>query len=113
MKGGGTRERINRDVHTDDLERVQNERSAGLSRRVLFETEKRLAGKDGQFRWFLFRYNPVLNEAGDILRWFATATDTEDRKQAGDPVRNEAVALPAQIHRHSLVSAIGGSSHPP
>src|SRR5262249_45806394 len=48
------RERINRDVHPDDLERVQNERSAGLSRGMPFETEKRLLGKDGQFRWFSF-----------------------------------------------------------
>ncbi len=110
MKGGGTRERINRDVHPDDLERVQNERSAGLSRGVLFETEKRLVGKDGQFRWFLFRYNPVLNEAGDIVRWFATATDIEDRKQAEDRVRNEAVALREQIDRESMFEDIVGSS---
>jgi formate hydrogenlyase transcriptional activator len=110
MKGGGTRERTNRDVHPDDLERVQNERSAGLSRGVPFETEKRLLGKDGQFRWFLFRYNPVLNEAGDIVRWFATATDIEDRKQAEDRVRNEAVALREQIDRDSMFEDIVGSS---
>jgi formate hydrogenlyase transcriptional activator len=110
MKGGGTRERINRDVHPDDLERVQNERSAGLSRGVPFETEKRLLGKDGQFRWFLFRYNPVLNEAGDIVRWFATATDIEDRKQAEDRMRNEAVALREQIDRDSMFEDIVGSS---
>src|ERR1700741_60193 len=110
MKGGGTRERINRDVHPDDLERAQNERSAGLSRGVLFETEKRLLGKDGQFRWFLFRYNPLLNEAGDIVRWFATATDIEDRKQAEDRVRNEAVALREQIDRDSMFEDIVGSS---
>jgi len=110
MKGGGTRERINRDVHPDDLERVQNERSAGLSRGVPFETEKRLLGKDGEFRWFLFRYNPVLNEVGDIVRWFATATDIEDRKQAEDRVRNEAVALREQIDRDSMFEDIVGSS---
>ena len=110
MKGGGTRERIKRDVHPDDLERAQNERSAGLSRGVLFETEKRLVGKDGQFRWFLFRYNPVLNEAGDIVRWFATATDIEDRKQVEDRVRNEAVALREQIDRDSMFEDIVGSS---
>jgi len=110
MKGGGTRERINRDVHPDDLERVQNERRAGLSRGVPFETEKRLLGKDGQFRWFLFRYNPVLNEAGDIVRWFATATDVEDRKQAEDRVRNEAIALREQIDRDSMFEDIVGSS---
>jgi len=110
MKGGGTRERINRDVHPDDLERVQNERSAGLSKGVPFETEKRLLGKDGQFRWFLFRYNPVLNEAGEIVRWFATATDVEDRKQAEDRVRNEAIALREQIDRESMFEDIVGSS---
>jgi len=110
MKGCGTRERINRDVHPDDLERVQNERSVGLSSGVPFETEKRLLGKDGQFRWFLFRYNPVLNEAGDIVRWFATATDVEDRKQAEDRVRNEAIALREQIDRESMFEDIVGSS---
>lgn len=110
MKGGGTRERINRDVHPDDLERVQNERSAGLSRGVPFETEKRLLGKDGRFRWFLFRYNPVLNETGDIVRWFATATDVEDRKQAEDRMRNEAIALREQIDREWMFEEIVGSS---
>jgi len=110
MKGGGTRERINRDVHPDDLERVQNERSAGLSRGMPFETEKRLLGHDGHFRWFLFRYNPVLNEAGDVIRWFATATDIEDRKRAEDRMRNEAVALREQIDRESMFEDIVGSS---
>jgi PAS domain S-box-containing protein len=110
MKGGGTRERINRDVHPDDLERVQNERSAGLSRGMPFETEKRLLGNDGHFRWFLFRYNPVLNEAGDVIRWFATATDIEDRKRAEDRMRNEAVALREQIDRESMFEDIVGSS---
>jgi formate hydrogenlyase transcriptional activator len=110
MKAKGTRERINRDVHPDDLERVQSERSAGLSRGVPFETEKRLLGKDGQFRWFLFRYNPVLNEPGDIVRWYATATDIEDRKQAEDRMRNEAVALREDIVHSSMFEEIVGSS---
>ena len=75
-----------------------------------FATEKRLLGKDGQFRWFLFRYNPVLNEDRDIVRWFATATDIEDRKQAEDRMRNEAVALREQIDRDSMFEDIVGSS---
>src|SRR6201997_144367 len=110
MKGGGTGERINRDVHPDDLDRIQSERSAGLSRRMPFEMEKRLLGKDGHFRWFLFRYNPVLTESGDIVRWFATATDIEDRKQAEDRMRNEAVALREQINRDSMFEDIVGCS---
>jgi formate hydrogenlyase transcriptional activator len=110
MKGGGTQERFTRDVHPEDLERVQSERSAGLSRGIPFEMEKRLLGKDGGYRWFLFRYNPVLNESGDIVRWFATATDIEARKQAEDRMRNEAVALREQIDRDSMFEDIVGSS---
>ena len=110
MKGGGTRERINRDVHPDDLERVQNERYTGLSKGVPFEMEKRLLRKDGLFRWFLFRYNPVLDEAGEVIRWFATATDVEDRRQAEDRMRNETIALREQIDRDSMFEDIVASS---
>src|SRR5207245_8661791 len=64
MKGKGTRERINRDVHPDDLERGQGERSAGLSRGVPFETEKRLLRKDGPLCWFTVRYTPDIHKDG-------------------------------------------------
>ncbi len=110
MKSVGTRERIDRDVHPDDLDRVQHERRSGLSNGVPFEMEKRLLGKDAQFRWFLFRYNPVVDENGDVVRWFATATDIEERKQAEDRMRNETVALREAIVRSSMLEEIVGSS---
>src|SRR6267142_5751097 len=95
-------ERIKRDLHPDDVERVQAERSAGLSRRVPFEIEKRSLGKDGQFRWFLFRYKPLLDEKGHVAKWFVTATDIEDRKQAEARMRNETFALREEIDRTSM-----------
>jgi len=110
MQGGGTQERIARDLHRDDLERVKSERSAGFSRGVPFEIEKRMLGKDGRYRWFLFRYKPVLNEDGHVVRWFATATDIEDRKHAEDRMRNETVALREDIVRSSMFEEIVGSS---
>ena len=110
MKGGGHQQRIKRDVHPDDRERVQSERSAGLARGVPFETEKRLLGKDGLFRWFLFRYKPVLDGDGDIVRWFVSATDIQDRKHAEDRMRNEAVALREDIVRSSMFEEIVGTS---
>src|SRR6266404_9214885 len=64
MQSPGTAERIKRDLHADDVERAQSERIAGLSGGVAFEIEKRSLGKDGQFRWFLFRYKPLLDEKG-------------------------------------------------
>jgi formate hydrogenlyase transcriptional activator len=77
---------------------------------VPFEIEKRMRGKDGQYRWFLFRYNPLLNEQGRVKRWFATATDIEDRKQTEQRVRNENLVLREQIDRDSMFEDIVGSS---
>jgi PAS domain S-box-containing protein len=110
FQGAGTDERHRRDVHPDDLERARSERRAGLSKGTPFEIEKRLLGKDGRYRWFLFRYKPLLNEEGRVTRWFATATDFEDRKQAEQRMRDENLALREEIDRSSMYETIVGSS---
>jgi formate hydrogenlyase transcriptional activator len=112
MHSPGTGDRFKRDLHPDDIERVKTERAVGLSRGVAFEVEKRSIGKDGQFRWFLFRYKPLLDEKGQIAKWFVTATDIEDRKQAEERMRNEAFALREEIDRTSMSEEIVGSSRP-
>jgi formate hydrogenlyase transcriptional activator len=112
MQDVGTDERIRRDLHPDDFERAQTERRRGLSAGVPFEIEKRLRGKEGRFRWFLFRYNPILNEEGRIAQWFATATDIEGLKQAEERVLKENLALREDIDRSSMFEEIIGSSEP-
>src|SRR5439155_12244552 len=111
MQGAGTDERVKRDLHPDDLERVRDERRRGFSSRVPFEIEKRMLGKDGRYRWFLFRYKPLLNEQGGVTRWFATATDIDDRKRAEERMRNENLALRAEIDRSSMYEEIIRSSN--
>ena len=68
--------------HPDDVKRVLQQREEALKRPIPFEYEQRARRKDGTYRWFLVRYNPLLNEQGKIDRWYATAFDIEDRKQA-------------------------------
>jgi PAS domain S-box-containing protein len=46
------------------------------------EFEARLLRHDGEFRYFLFRRTPLKDERGHITRWYVTATDIQDRKQA-------------------------------
>src|SRR5262245_6279395 len=67
--------------HPDDVERLREERAEALLRPVPFENEQRVLGKDGKFRWFLIRYNPLLDAEGKIDRWYLAAFDIEDRKQ--------------------------------
>ena len=68
--------------HPDDAERLREERKEALKRPVQFEYETRALGKDGKYRWFLVRCNPLLDDQGRIDRWYATAFDIEDRKRA-------------------------------
>src|ERR1700688_3444365 len=69
-----------------------------------------MRGQDGRYRWFLFRYNPPLDQQGRVARWFATAADIGDRKQTEQRVRNENFALREQIDRDSMFEEIVGSS---
>src|SRR2546426_241863 len=96
--------------HPEDLQRLLEQRRKALSSPVPFENEYRTLGKDGKYRWFLIRYNPLLDENGNVIRWYATATDIDDRKRAEDRLRNETVALREEIVRSSMFEEIVGSS---
>src|ERR1700740_1005812 len=101
------RERI---FHPEDLEKFRNERNAALARGLPFEFEHRALRKDGQYRWFLIRYNPFRNEQGQGIRWYATGTDIDDRVRAEERTRNENLALREQIDRDSMFEDIVVSS---
>jgi PAS domain S-box-containing protein len=107
MKSGNVREVF----HPEDLEKLRDKRSAALSRGVPFEYELRVRrSRDGQYRWFLVQYNPLRDERGDIIRWYATGTDIDDRKQAEDKTLQVNVALREQIDQVFMLEEIVGSS---
>src|SRR5882672_9977038 len=96
--------------HSDDLEKLRGEREAALAHGLPFEAEQRALRKDGQYRWFLIRYNPFRTEQGQVIRWYATGTDIDDRVRAEERIRNENLALREQIDRESMFEDIVGSS---
>src|SRR5215468_9689472 len=67
--------------HPEDVERLREKRRVALTRPVPFENEQRVLGKDGKYRWFLIRYNPLLDAQGRIDRWYVAAFDINDRKR--------------------------------
>src|SRR5580693_7558680 len=96
--------------HPEDSERLRDERAAAISRGAPFQYERRVRHRDGQFRWLLVQYNPVRDERGAVIRWYATGTDIDDRKQAEDRTRQENVALREQIDQVFMFEEIVGSS---
>jgi formate hydrogenlyase transcriptional activator len=96
--------------HPEDLEKIREERQKALSRGLPFEQEQRGRRSDGQYRWFLIHYNPLRDEQGQIIRWYATGIDIEDRKRAEERMRNENLALREEIDRSSMFEEIVGTS---
>src|SRR5215510_9515618 len=96
-------------VHPDDLERFLDQRRCGWESKTPWELEARLRSKDGQYRWFLIRHNPLQDDQGHITRWYVTGTDIEDRKQAEERFRNENVALREEIDTAFMFEEIVGT----
>jgi formate hydrogenlyase transcriptional activator len=105
----GFRERV---FHPEDVDRLRSDRQSALERGLPFELEQRALRKDGQYRWFLIRYNPFRNEQDQVMRWYATGMDIDDRIRAEEMTRNENLALREQIDRDSMFEDIVGSSEP-
>jgi formate hydrogenlyase transcriptional activator len=96
-------------IHPDDWDKVASTSQYG-SRAVQSELEARMKGKDGLYRWFLYRFNPLLDCDGRVLRWFVTGTEIEALKQAEERTQNENLALREAIDRVSMFEEIIGTS---
>src|SRR2546425_2761699 len=71
-------------LHPEDWERLADERRLALAQGGPFELELRALRKDGQYRWFLMKYNPQRDEQGRVVHWYATGTDITERKEAAE-----------------------------
>ncbi|HYR79787.1 MAG TPA: PAS domain-containing protein, partial [Candidatus Dormibacteraeota bacterium] len=96
-------------IHPDDWDKVASTGQLG-SRPVQFELEARMKGKDGLYRWFLYRFNPLLDCDGRVLRWFVTGTEIEALKQAEERAQNENLALREEVDKASMFEEIIGTS---
>jgi formate hydrogenlyase transcriptional activator len=96
--------------HPDDSKRVQAMWDRAISSGPAFESEGRLRKSDGSYRWFLIRYNPVRDEEGKVLRWYAACADIDDRKRDEERLQQENVALREEIDKASMFEEIVGTS---
>jgi PAS domain S-box-containing protein len=73
-----------RTIHPEDLSRVRRKWRKNKAAGRPYEDEMRLRRADGEYRWFLIRTVPLRDEQGDIVKWYGTSTDIEDRRRAED-----------------------------
>ena len=80
---------IRQRIHPDDRSNCRESRERGISNGVAFAFETRLRHRSGSYRWHLILYNPFRDAEGRLIRWYCTATDIEDRKQAEQELQRE------------------------
>jgi PAS domain S-box-containing protein len=103
----GVPERI---VHSEDIARYLTERNKGLAGDAPFELDVRRRRKDGTYRWFVSRFNPMRDEKGNVVRWYVAQSDIEEAKLAVQRAENENLALREEVDRSSMFEEIVGSS---
>jgi PAS domain S-box-containing protein len=73
--------------HPDHLERVFRHIRECFKSDEPWEDIFPLRGRDGNYRWFLSRAQPIRDEAGKVVRWFGTNTDITDQLEAENALR--------------------------
>jgi PAS domain S-box-containing protein len=58
-----------------------------------FLAESRVRRADGEYRWFLHHKEPLRNELGQIIKWYGSSIDIQERKTAEEKIREQETEL--------------------
>jgi PAS domain S-box-containing protein len=93
-------------VHPEDMDVLTDKWRTDLAAGKPGEVEGRLRRFDGEYRWFLFRYEPLRDVFGTIVNWYGTNTDIEDRRQAEALLAGEKRLLEMVAGGHSITEIL-------
>src|ERR1700739_3626874 len=80
-------------VHPDDVEGILNKWRACLATGEIFEYETRVRTANGISRWMFHRKVPLRDANGNIVKWYGSSLDIEERKTAEEQFRRNAEEL--------------------
>jgi PAS domain S-box-containing protein len=97
--------------HPEDRATLMEEWRAALAVGEPFAMEARVRRADGEYRWFLWHTVPRRDELGNIVTWYGTTTDFEDRKRAEEAEKDlhQAQADLAHLTRVSTLGELASS----
>jgi PAS domain S-box-containing protein len=80
-------------VHPDDVEGISAKWRACLATGEVFEYETRVRSANGEYRWMFHRKVPLRDANGNIVKWYGSSLDIEERKTAEEQLRCNAEEL--------------------
>jgi PAS domain S-box-containing protein len=75
-------------IHLDDLAQLVDRWQTSLATGKPFEAEARLRRADGEYRLTLHRKVPLRDETGNIVKWYGSVIDIEDRRRAEEELKS-------------------------
>jgi PAS domain S-box-containing protein len=90
--------------HPDHVERVVERFSRALAACEAWEDTFPLRGRDGAYRWFLSRAQPIYDEAGALTGWFGTNTDITELRDTAAALRESEEHYRSTVERNPQVS---------
>jgi PAS domain S-box-containing protein len=88
-------------IHEDDRERSLAAWMRSVQSGQDYESEYRLRGADGNYRWFRARAVPVRNSQGAILKWYGACSDIHDSKVLEQSIRDNAIELEKKVNQRT------------
>ena len=80
-------------IHPEDVDGIVAKWRACLASGEVFEYETRVRRADGEYRWMFHRKVPLRDERGNIVKWYGSSLDIEERKTAEEQLRRNTEAL--------------------
>jgi PAS domain S-box-containing protein len=93
-------------LHADDLPSYIEEWQAALAAGKQMESEVRVRTAHQNYRWMLVRNVPLRDSQGNIVKWYGTGIEIEDRKRAEEQLRLSQAYL-AEAQRLSRTGSFG------
>jgi PAS domain S-box-containing protein len=86
-------------VHPDDLQQAIEAWTRSLASGDVYSTEFRIRDRDGGYRWFLVRAEPVRGANGGIVRWVGTNTDIDEQRRFAERLEAEVATRTGELMR--------------
>jgi PAS domain S-box-containing protein len=86
-------------LHPDDRVGTAEAWQDATEGRCDYDIEFRIRRHDGVYRWFAVRGIPLRDEGGNIVRWYGSCTDIDDRKRQAGILEKMVTERTATLHR--------------
>jgi PAS domain S-box-containing protein len=98
-------------IHPEDFPEVHHTFSNCFQTGEPFLMRFRRRGKDGIYRWTEGRAEPLRDQDGTIVQWYAVSLDIEDEKLAQEALRQASVKLAQAAQAASLAELSASIAH--